>query len=280
MVVAEIDHYLRIKNKIEFDDDVAVELNRLWEKAIIALNETDANLCWCYNAIFNIQKKYVQIYHQLKNNKYEEAWNMLEGVSIAIGNLRANFDVGNEIEDPYQINFIKHEIKQLIRLFPYKFFASREEIVKEEICSICGKKITLRNKCGHRIGKLYMGKMCSRIITKTEPIAIALVEDPVDMYAVIKPENFEFNYSAVDMAMKVLKSPYEKWYVDIFPIIKREFDCKIGRNDLCPCKSGKKYKSCCMGTQKMYVDHYRINILGSDKLFQFDCGKILNSVRN
>ena len=25
---------------------------------------------------------------------------------------------------------------------------------------------------------------------------------------------------------------------------------KIGRNDPCPCGSGKKYKKCCLGTQK------------------------------
>lgn len=273
MVEVDIDNYLRIKNKIEFDNDVETKLKQLWKEAIIAQEEASANLFWCYNLVFNIQKKYVQVYHQLKDKKYEAAWNLLEEISIAIGSLVENFDVGNVIEDSYQIAFIKHEIKQLIKLFPYTYFASREEIVKEEICSICGKKITLRNKCGHRIGKLYMGKMCSRIITKTEPIAIALVKDPVDMYAVIKPENYEFNYSAVDMAMKVLKSPYEKWYVDKFPILKKEFERKIGRNELCPCKSGKKYKNCCMGTQRMYKDHYRINILESDVKVQSNCRK-------
>ena len=273
MVVAEIDNYLQIKNKIEFDDDVEAEIKRLWEEAIIAKEEAIANLCWCYNVIYNIQKKYIHIYNQLKVKKYEEAWNLLENVSIAIGNLVENFDVGNGLEDPYQIHFIKHEIKQFIRLFPYTYFLSREEIVKEELCSICRKKITLRDKCGHRIGKLYMGKMCSRIITKTEPIAFALVKDPVDMYAVIRPDNFEFNYCAIDMAMKVLKSPYEKWYVDIFPILKKEFDRKIGRNEFCPCKSGRKFKNCCMGTQRMYKEHYRINILESDVKVQGNCRK-------
>lgn len=95
MVVAEIDNYLQIKNKIEFDDDVEAEIKRLWEEAIIAKEEAIANLCWCYNVIYNIQKKYIHIYNQLKVKKYEEAWNLLENVSIAIGNLVENFDVGN-----------------------------------------------------------------------------------------------------------------------------------------------------------------------------------------
>lgn len=28
---------------------------------------------------------------------------------------------------------------------------------------------------------------------------------------------------------------------------------KIGRNELCPCGSGKKYKYCCMNKPKMYI---------------------------
>jgi uncharacterized protein YchJ len=26
----------------------------------------------------------------------------------------------------------------------------------------------------------------------------------------------------------------------------------IGRNDICPCESGKKYKQCCLGKAKFY----------------------------
>lgn len=32
---------------------------------------------------------------------------------------------------------------------------------------------------------------------------------------------------------------------------------KIGRNDLCPCGSGKKYKNCCMNSGKYETTHYR-----------------------
>jgi len=31
---------------------------------------------------------------------------------------------------------------------------------------------------------------------------------------------------------------------------------KIGRNDLCPCGSGKKYKNCCMDSGKYETTHY------------------------
>ena len=32
--------------------------------------------------------------------------------------------------------------------------------------------------------------------------------------------------------------------------IIRKYDKKVGRNDLCPCGSGKKYKHCCLGKEK------------------------------
>lgn len=266
MTIAEINKYLQIKNKESFDGNVAIELERLKEEAIAAKNELTANTCWCYKKIFHIQEKYVIIFNYLKNKKYEDAWNLLEQVEIAIGTLIENFDIGPEWTDPYQINFIKYEIKQFIRLFPYKLFASREEIIKEEVCSICGKKVTLRNSCGHKPGKLYMGQLCTRTVTDFELVGIALVNDPFDMYAFLKPKDpsFRYNYGVIDTTMNTLTSPYDKWYVDIFPILRKEFNRDIGRNEPCPCGSGKKFKKCCMGTEHMYTEHYQINHFGPD----------------
>lgn len=64
--------------------------------------------------------------------------------------------------------------------------------------------------------------------------------------------------------MNTLTSPYDKWYVDIFPILRKEFNRDIGRNEPCPCGSGKKFKKCCMGTEHMYTEHYQINHFGPD----------------
>ena len=259
--IKEIKEYLQIKNKEVFNNDVVKATKRLREEAIARKDEETANTCWCYSAIFHIQENFVIIYNYLKNKRYVEAWQLLERVEIGISILIDNFDIGTVYEDPYQIHFIKFEIKQYIKIFPYKWFTSREEIIKEEQCSICGKKITLRNPCKHKPGKLYMGRLCSRIVTDSELIAVALVRDPFDRYAVVQVKGQEFNYGVIDMAMKNLSTPYEKWYVDIFPRLKKEFGRKIGRNKPCPCGSGKKFKKCCMGTERMYTDHYQINHL-------------------
>lgn len=301
MNISDIDRYLRIR-KYEFDQNIYDETERLRLKAIEEANESDANLCWCYKEVFDIQMKYIRIFNLLKHpssntsgkliinghkiivgtdeeinedkrffaDAYEEAWCLLEHVDIAIGNLIPNFDIGTENKDPYLINFIMYEIKQLIKLYPYKVFASREEIIREEVCSICGAKISLRGGCNHRVGKLYMGEFCYRIVKDLQFLGVALVRDPFDMYAVLKPAapEFKFNYSIIDETLKQLKSPYERWYVDILPVKKEAFNRKIGRNDKCPCGSGKKYKRCCLGTSNELTDHYRISYLKQDAIGQ------------
>jgi preprotein translocase subunit SecA len=50
--------------------------------------------------------------------------------------------------------------------------------------------------------------------------------------------------------VNIVKQPKERKFVDnrndagtVQPIVKK--DKKVGRNDPCPCGSGKKYKKCC-----------------------------------
>ncbi|MGN1125045.1 MAG: preprotein translocase subunit SecA [Candidatus Gastranaerophilaceae bacterium] len=60
---------------------------------------------------------------------------------------------------------------------------------------------------------------------------------------IVQPEPIETNLSK---AAEEFDSSEEKDEVDVKPIVKGE---KIGRNDPCPCGSGKKYKNCCMNKQ-------------------------------
>lgn len=48
-------------------------------------------------------------------------------------------------------------------------------------------------------------------------------------------------------------------YIGKTKTIVREYE-KIGRNDLCPCGSGKKYKNCCLSTGKFEHHHQLTNI--------------------
>ena len=45
---------------------------------------------------------------------------------------------------------------------------------------------------------------------------------------------------------------------------------KIGRNDLCPCKSGKKYKKCCIGKDIAQKEEMRQRIIYGDEYVSDD----------
>lgn len=259
MTLYEIEAYLKEQHDF-LQENILTEIEKLRHEAISNKDEEKANHCWCIRQIYYVQKSYLLVYDSLRKQEYEEAWRALEQTDIKLSFLEENFNIGTIVNDIYNLLFIKRIIKEYEKLFPYQFFTSREGIIKQEKCSICGEIVSLRHGCGHKIGKLYMGEMCSHIVTDYELISVAIVKDPFDKYAIIKPEGMEYNYEMLDFLMKEIHSPYDAWFVETLKIVKPEYK-KIGRNDICPCKSGRKYKRCCSGTENIYTDHYRINLL-------------------
>lgn len=257
MTVTEIENYLS-KKKILFDESVNEKIEQYRINAIDQEDEKNANYFWCLREIFNIQKGFVSAIEDLNSKKFEEAWILFEKIDIEIGNLEQNFDVFQE-KDKYQIVFIKRIISEYQKLFPYQYFFSRENIIKREECSICGKVFSLRNSCGHKPGKLYMGELCSRIVTDMELKGISIVTDPFDKYTYLQLPGKEYNYGMIEALMQELSSPYDDFFIETVKIKKSEYK-KVQRNSLCPCGSGKKYKKCCLGTVRELMDHNIIHM--------------------
>lgn len=255
MILEETKQYLNIK-KIEFDDSVLEKLKEFKNQVVNESNDL-ANEIWCLEEIYKIQKMYVNMFKQLKNKKFFEAWRLLEQINIALSFLRGNYDYSG---DKFNIEFIEKIIQHYEKLFPYQYFMSRESIIKKEKCSICGKVNTIRNRCEHKVGKLYMGEMCSRVVIDFEYLGMAIVKNPFDKYTVLFPKNMEYDYYMLEHLMEDLNSPYDRWYVEILKE-KNPMYKGIGRNDKCPCGSQKKYKKCCFSTGKEFTDHHRITLL-------------------
>lgn len=137
---------------------------------------------------------------------------------------------------------------------------SREAVIKKVSCSICGKINTIRIRCEHEVGQLYMGEMCGRRIEDVEFLAMSIVTNPFDKYTVLFPQGMAYNYEALDTLFEGLNTPYDRWMLKIEKRIKPEFE-GAQRNVLCPCGSGKKYKKCCYGTDAELTDHHKITLL-------------------
>lgn len=254
----EIIEYLRVK-KIEFNSVVIERLEYYKKEAVTALNESLANKIWCYEQIYTIQRMYVEVYNNLKRGKYYTAWKDIEQIDIMLSFLRKNYDYSNP-NDEFHLIFIENRIREYEILFPYEYFASREAIIKKVKCSICGKTNTIRNHCEHKAGNLYMGEMCVQIIEDFKGIGIAIVKNPFDKYGVLFPQQLEYNYFMLETLMPKLRTPYEHWQVKIIKENAPEYD-NVGRNEQCPCGSGKKFKKCCLETEDQYINHYRISLL-------------------
>lgn len=110
-----------------------------------------------------------------------------------------------------------------------------------------------------------MGELCLRMITDFEFLGIAIVKHPLDKYAIIKIEGKDYNYEVLEYLIKNLDSPFRPWYVEQITRKKPEY-VHIGRNDKCPCGSGKKYKKCCANTPNEYGPHFRITLLGGEEM--------------
>lgn len=259
----DIVRYLSNKNVL-FDTNIEESILLLKEQAIKEHNEVLANKLWYLNSILNIQKSYISMFNLLKNNiynDYEKAWNLREQIDIALSYHR---DKDYYDKNFAQLQFINYIIKNIKPLFPYKLFSSREMIIKKEVCSICGKTRSIRNDCGHELGKVYMGELCYNIVEDAELKGIAIVENPEDEYTILKIDDKKFNYEVLELLMSGLNSPYDRWNLIKTKIKKDEYK-KVGRNEKCPCNSGKKYKKCCLLTGNDFIPHYDIVYIDNPK---------------
>lgn len=141
MNVEEIDKRLR-KTIDVADDDLFSTIVAMKKETIESEDETSANLLWCYETIYNIQKSYLIVYKHLKKAKvandeldengydseksreYETAWNELERCEIQIGALEENFCIPEASLQDYGINIVLEDTKRLQGLFPYAQMAS------------------------------------------------------------------------------------------------------------------------------------------------------------
>ncbi len=219
--------------------------------AVAAGNETAGKNIWCLEQVAEIQQAYRKSFEQLRTEQFYSAWCSLEQVELALDRLRTHI---GERWTAYRLDFIDEKTSALQSLYPYRLFMSSELIELEKKCNICGAVISIRNPCGHRVGEIYRGEFCHRIVTNCEIVGISVVETPVNKYAVpflSDPETGtsrdHYNYKTVNYLAKRWPSPYHDWKaVWTKALHPKDRFGTLRRNEKCPCDSGKKYKACCL----------------------------------
>ena len=104
-----------------------------------------------------------------------------------------------------------------------------------------------------------MGELCLRKVTDIEFKALSIVTDPFDKYAYIQLPDREYNYGMLERLMPEIDQPYDGFSIETIRVQNPKYK-GIGRNALCPCGSGKKYKKCHLGTADELIDHHIIHL--------------------
>lgn len=260
--ITEIKNTLQqLGRKILAFDDILEDLSEIKKERVNSNDANGAKEIWALEQIVLIHRDYNSVFNLLKEKKHYDAWQKLETIEITFSFLKRHVSYG---KGTYGLYTIERCVKNLQSIYPYRIFSSIEILEKEKKCTICNQVVSIRKPCGHIVGEIYNGEMCGRIITNFDLLGIALVENPVNKYAVgfmSDPETNEtkdqYNYAAIDILMDILKNPYEPWDLEIQnKLLPHSKFSHLGHDDYCPCGSGKKYIDCCLNNDGVRYQHY------------------------
>ena len=266
MNLAEIEN--EITNSCIFNNLINYDkiISSLMELKTIALgqgNQDQSKYIWCLKTSSDIIDIYLKSFNLLKLEKFYEAWCKLEQIEIKFQNLRRHFPT--KLKD-YKIDFIMKIVEQYQSLYPYKIFASTEFLEIEKKCNICGQIVNIRNTCGHRVGEIYNGDLCIRIVSNIKILGISVVEKPVHKYSVLFLSDQEtgkqidnYNYELLKWVIERLENPFDDWRSNWTKIRHpHKYFKHINDNDDCPCESGNKYIDCCKNYDGVLRPHCEI----------------------
>jgi hypothetical protein len=247
--------------------DIGVGLEHSPELDHLTSRLTDARELYCeasdevLDDIFVLERyvrmfgEYGLLWHQIKSLRFSESWSTLQNV----------FDLIRQIKrfSTIDVSAIEDQLYALETLYPYNIFFSIGAVVERFDCSICGHDID-SFECTHRRGELYRGQVAIAIARNIVQLDhVAMVEQPVDKRCVISYKNDAPQFSVVrylanllsNRSLTVLRFSGAVWAKRI---ISNERHREMGRNELCYCDSGRKYKKCCIGKASVEQDHVQI----------------------
>lgn len=223
-------------------------------------DEDRAKTVWCYEQALSIQQHFIRAFLLMRSGEFYEGWCALERAEVEHGFLLRHI---TWLPTETHVAFIAAAVARFQSLYPYEWFMSPEIREKSKSCSICGAKVRIRNPCGHRVGEVYGGQMCVRIVNEVEFLGSAMVKSPVQKYSVpflVDAETGEsrdhYDYSVVEFAIRHLQSPFDPWSVeDTLKLHPHKVFKHIGRNAKCPCGSDRRYKGCCLKKAGVELPH-------------------------
>ena len=209
----------------------------------------------------------INIFHNafefLKKREYKNGWDELAQVEISINNIKYNY---KECFHYIAFTFLDQAVVKFQKIFPYKLFTSIVFVDTKEECSLCGKPMDPFSGCEHMRGKVYLGELCQGIVTDGIFVGVDIVKRPAMKSSVLfKDLDNPEEYKLLEYLIPKLPNEYTNWDFRISTKYEQHSNFRTGRNEKCPCQSGKKYKNCCLkNPEGVFYENY--DFLLPDKL--------------
>ena len=211
-------------------------------------DQRTAKLVWCLESIGRIQDHFLSAFLSIGKSEFMAAWYELERCEAELSFLSRHF---SDEDDELGIEHIRTHSRQFQELYPYTMGFSPAYVIEEMYCSICNMKLTLRSKCGHKVGEIYDGEMCCRKISKAKMLHVSIVDSPAQKGSVLFPYgDNDRRLVLVKSVVDALKSPWHSWSYQKEE--RRQYHPAYQAaepNDDCPCGSTRRYSSCCSNNE-------------------------------
>jgi hypothetical protein len=262
-----------------FWSNLEQEIEKMLVTFVESKDEENANRAWYLKAVSTAYKSYCTCFSLMQKGLFYDAWCLFERIEIELMDLQRNpIYAGTD----FHLDFLTERVSAFQALFPYKIFFSPEMIVRHRECGICGALRSPWEDCGHEVGKVYMGKICSCIAKDVELLSVSLVTNPVQKYSVgfSCDENGEqvdhYDYSIVAFLVSRIASPFDGWSYELTQAYHpHAMFSDVSDDALCPCESGRTYSSCCRTKPGVLRPHcqFYFEVPPPDHLPQFELPK-------
>lgn len=232
------------------------EAGALWAEAITAGESRIADRAWFVEAVARARDRMVDLFADMRAGRFREAWPKLEEVELAAIDLRRNpfLDL-----DLFAVPRLAEMVERWQALYPYRVFASPEMVIRREECSVCGRARGPFDACTHKVGRVYDGVMCSRIVRDFEFLSISVVTDPVQKFSVLLLDPDVSDYSAVAYVAERVSGPFAWWTSSTETVFHEHSMFERWPADrACPCASGRLYQGCCLELPGVRLPHTTI----------------------
>ncbi len=246
--------YVQIKALLAKESESLLSLHQA------SADDTFLNDLYILGRLLALQSSYAAVWEDIALLRFAASWVSLQNSLDCIRSIKRLSGM--------ELNYFEEQLLHLERCYPYKIFASIGMIASRIECSICQHDIDSL-ECIHRRGRLYAGRMAYGIVKDCVSFDhVSLVTNPEDKRCVITIPDESGKFGIVRYLgraiseRKMLVSEFDRVEITQQRIPNPAYR-KLGRNDRCFCKSGKKFKACCIN--QTYVEGENAKICGSHK---------------